>query len=277
MGRVSGKVALVTGAARGQGRSHAIRLAEEGADIIAVDICKDIETVPYAGSTRADLDETVAAVEGLGRKIVAFEGDVRDADGLKKLVDEGVEALGRLDIVSANAGVMTFGTGADTSDELWDVSYEINLKGVYHTLKAAYPHLRDAGGGSIIITSSSSALLGLGNLNHYAAAKGGLISMARTLANEWASDSIRINSICPTAVRTDMVTNEATYKVFRPDLPNPTMDDCMDGFYSLNLLPVAFLEPRDVSNAVLWLASDEARYITGVVLPVDAGQSIKVG
>lgn len=276
MGRVNGKVALVTGAARGQGRSHAVRLAEEGADIIAIDICKDVETVPYAGASRADLDETVRQIEALDRRVCAFEADVRDGDDLKRCIDEGVASLGNLDIVAANAGVMTFGSGADTSDQLWDVSYEVNLKGVYHALKAAYPHLVAAGGGSIIITSSSSALLGLGNLNHYAAAKAGLLGMARVLANEWAQDSIRINSVCPTAVNTDMVTNEATYKVFRPDLENPNMDDCMDGFLSLNLLPVAFLDPRDVSNVVLFLASDEARYLTGLVIPVDAGQTIKV-
>lgn len=278
MGRVQGKVAVITGAARGQGRSHALRLAEEGADIIAIDVCADIETIPYKGATPEDLQETVDLIEKVGRRVSSHQVDVRDGDALAAAISDGVTEFGRLDIVSANAGVMGYGPADNTSDEVWDVSYEINLKGVYHTIKAAVPHIIAGGeGGSVVITSSSAALLGFGNLSHYAAAKAGLIGMARTMANEFAQHSIRFNTICPTAVRTDMITNDATYKVFRSDLENPTMEDCMDGFNGMNLLPVAFIDPIDVSNAVLFLASDEARYINGIVMPVDAGQCIKLG
>jgi (+)-trans-carveol dehydrogenase/(-)-trans-carveol dehydrogenase len=275
-GRVEGKVAFITGAARGQGRSHAIRLAQEGADIIAVDICEDIPTIPYAGATEADLAETVKEVEVLDRRIVAVQADVRDYAGLKKAVDDGVAQLGRLDIVSANAGVGAGPHAAWKIDEAtWQTMMGINLTGVWHTAKAAIPHLIAGKGGSIILTSSAAGLQAYENIAHYVSAKHGVVGLMRTLALELAQYGIRVNSIHPTQVDTPMIQNEQTWRLFRPDLENPTRADFAPASQTLNALPIPWVEPVDVSNAVLFLASDEARYITGVAFPVDAGAVIK--
>jgi SDR family mycofactocin-dependent oxidoreductase len=272
-GRVEGKVAFITGAARGQGRSHAIRLAEEGADIIAIDLNDQVGTVPYAMSTPDDLAQTVKEVEALDRRIVATQADVRDFGALKGALDAGVSELGRLDIVSANAGIFSFGALDELPEQTWQDMIDINLTGVWHTAKAAIPHLIAGGrGGSMILTSSTAGLMALGNIGHYVAAKHGVVGLMRTLALELAPHSIRVNSVHPTSVNTDMIQNEVTYKLFRPDLEHPTRDDAGEAFRSLNALPVRWVEPIDVSNAVLWLASDEARYVTGVTLPIDAGQ-----
>lgn len=275
MGRVEGKVALITGAARGQGRSHATRLAEEGADIIAVDICDQIENVPFPMATRADLEQTVKEVEALGRRIVASVADVRDYDGLAAAVDNGVAQLGRLDVVCANAGVGTFGATESVSARDWATVIDVDLNGVWHTTKAALPHLRASGGGSIIVTSSGAGQKGTGNMPHYVAAKTGLLGYARSLAKEVAKDWIRVNSILPTTVDTDMIHNDAMYKLFRPDLESPTREDTLSAYEGLNLLQVPWVESIDISNAVLFLASDESRYITGIEMPVDAGYLIK--
>ncbi|HEY3878667.1 MAG TPA: mycofactocin-coupled SDR family oxidoreductase [Trebonia sp.] len=276
-GRVAGKVAFITGAARGQGRSHAIRLAQEGADIIAVDILEDVPGIPYAGATEADLAETVKQVEALDRRIVASKADVRDYAGLKKAVDDGVAQLGRLDIVSANAGI---GTSPHKSWELdedtWQTMIDINLTGVWHTAKAAIPHLIEGGnGGAIILTSSAAGLQAYENIAHYVSAKHGVVGLMRTLALELAPHMIRVNSIHPTQVDTPMIQNEATYRLFRPDLEHPTKDDFAPASQTVNALPIPWVEPVDISNAVLFLASDEGRYVTGVTLPVDAGTVIK--
>jgi (+)-trans-carveol dehydrogenase len=275
MGRVEGKVAFVTGAARGQGRSHAIRLAEEGADIIAVDITGQIDSVPYAMSTPDDLAQTVKEVEALDRRIVAVTADVRNYGALKAAVDEGVAQLGKLDIVSANAGIASFGTAADLEEEVWQDMLDVNLTGVWHTAKATIPHLRANGGGSIILTSSAAGLKGYPGLAHYVSAKHGVVGLMRTLANELAPDLIRVNSVHPTSVNTDMIHNKATYDLFAPDLENPTKEQLAERFQAMNALPIPWVEARDISNAVLFLASDEARYITGVTLPVDAGSIAK--
>jgi SDR family mycofactocin-dependent oxidoreductase len=276
-GRVAGKVAFITGAARGQGRSHAIRLAAEGADIIAVDICEDVPGIPYAGATEADLAETVKQVEALDRRIVAAKADVRDYQGLKRALDDGVAQLGRLDIVSANAGIGTSPYNAWEMDEaVWQTMIDINLTGVWHTAKAAIPHLIEGGsGGSIILTSSAAGLQAYQNIAHYVSAKHGVVGLMRTLALELAPHSIRVNSIHPTQVDTPMIQNEATYRLFRPDLEHPTRDDFAPASQAVNALPIPWVEPVDISNAVLFLASDEGRYITGVTLPVDAGTVIK--
>jgi (+)-trans-carveol dehydrogenase/(-)-trans-carveol dehydrogenase len=276
-GRVAGKVAFITGAARGQGRSHAIRLAQEGADIIAVDICEDVPGIPYAGATEADLAETVKQVEALDRRIVAAKADVRDYQGLKKALDDGVAQLGRLDIVSANAGIGTSPYNAwEMDDSVWQTMIDINLTGVWHTAKAAVPHLIAGGnGGSIILTSSAAGLQAYQNIAHYVSAKHGVVGLMRTLALELAPHSIRVNSIHPTQVDTPMIQNEATYRLFRPDLEHPTKDDFAPASQAVNALPIPWVEPVDISNAVLFLASDEGRYITGVTLPVDAGTVIK--
>ena len=276
MGRVEGKVAFITGAARGQGRSHALRLAEEGADIIAVDICNQVGTVKYPMATSEDLQQTVKDVEALDRRIVAVEADVRDLAALKAAVDQGVAELGRLDIVCGNAGIAGFGPADELTDEEWGDMLDINLTGVWHTAKAAIPHLKAGGnGGSIILTSSTAGLMAIENLAHYVAAKHGVVGLMRALALELAPDMIRVNSVHPTSVNTDMIHNSATYKLFAPDLDSPTREQIGERFRTLNALPIDWVEARDISNAVLFLASDEARYITGVTLPVDAGSTTK--
>ncbi|NYE18152.1 mycofactocin-coupled SDR family oxidoreductase [Microbacterium immunditiarum] len=277
MGRLDGKVAFITGAARGQGRSHAIRMAQEGADIIAIDLAKQIDTVPYGMATPDDLAETVRQVEALDRRIVASEADVRDYEGLKAALDEGVAQLGKLDIVSANAGIFSNATAEELTDEAWNDMIAVNLTGVWHTAKAAIPHLRANGGGSIIITSSTAGIKGFPNFVHYVASKHGVVGVMRTLALELAPDSIRVNTVHPTSVDTDMIQNDALYALFMPDLPEDqrTKDEFRGRMATMNALPVPWVEAVDISNAVLWLASDESRYVTGVQLPVDAGSTQK--
>jgi SDR family mycofactocin-dependent oxidoreductase len=270
-GRVQGKVAFITGAARGQGRSHAIRLAQEGADIIAVDVCEDVDTVPYHGATQEDLTETVKAVEALDRRIVASKADVRDYASLKSALDDGVAQLGRLDIVSANAGIFSTAPTAELTEEQWGQMIDINLSGVWRTCKAAIPHLIANNGGSIIITSSGAGLKGFPNFAHYVSAKHGVVGLMRTLALELAPHSIRVNSLHPTNVNTDMIQNEAMYKLFVPGSENPTKEEFAAVSQSMQALPIPWVEPVDISNALLFLASDEGRYITGVTFPVDAG------
>lgn len=277
-GRVEGKVAFITGAARGQGRSHAVRLAEEGADIIAVDVCRRIssnEDIP--ASTPEDLAETVELVKGLNRRIVAEEVDVRDYDALKAVVDSGVEQLGGLDIVVANAGIGNGGATLDkTSEADWDDMIGVNLSGVWKTVKAAVPQLISGGnGGSIILTSSVGGLKAYPHTGHYIAAKHGVVGLMRTFAVELGQHSIRVNSVHPTNVNTPLFMNEGTMKLFRPDLENPGPDDMAVVAQMMHVLPVGWVEPRDSSNAVLFLASDEARYVTGLPMTVDAGSMLK--
>jgi SDR family mycofactocin-dependent oxidoreductase len=276
-GRVAGKVAFITGAARGQGRSHALRLAQEGADIIAVDLCQQVASVPYAMSTPEDLAETVKEIEALDRRIVATQADVRDYGAVKAALDDGVAQLGRLDIVSANAGIFSFGALAELDDATWKDMIDVNLTGVWHTVKAAIPHLRAAGGGSVILTSSTAGLMAIPQIGHYTSAKHGVVGLMRTLAVELAPDLIRVNSVHPTAVDTDMIQNSATYELFAADLPEAerTRDVVGARFAELNALPIPWVEAVDISNAVLWLASDESRYVTGVTLPIDAGSLVK--
>jgi SDR family mycofactocin-dependent oxidoreductase len=224
VGRVEGKVAFITGAARGQGRSHALRLAQEGADIIAVDICRDIPSTHYAGASEADLAETVRQVEALDRRIVAQPTDVRDLSALQRVVDEGLSQLGHIDIVCANAGIASFGAAVDLTEEVWQDMIDINLTGVWKTAKAAAPAMIERGqGGSIILTSSTAGLFAYANLAHYTAAKHGVTGLMRALALEMAPHMIRVNSVHPTAVDTPMVQNEATYELFTGE-PNRTRE-----------------------------------------------------
>jgi SDR family mycofactocin-dependent oxidoreductase len=275
-GRVEGKVAFITGAARGQGRSHAIRLAQEGADIIAVDICAQVDSVPYPMAGPDDLAQTVKDVEALDRRIVAVQADVRDFGALKAALDQGVAQLGRLDIVSANAGIASYGPAGELAEQTWRDMIDINLTGDWHAAKAAIPHLIAGGrGGSIIITSSDAGLKAYQNAAHYVAAKHGVVGLMRTLALELAPHMIRVNSLHPTQVNTDMVMNEPTFRLFMPGTEHPTVEDFRPVSQALNALPIPWVEPVDISNALLFLASDEARYITGVTLPVDAGAAIK--
>ncbi|MCE3550871.1 mycofactocin-coupled SDR family oxidoreductase [Pseudonocardia sp. RS11V-5] len=272
MGRVEGKVAFITGAARGQGRSHAVRLAEEGADIIAIDTTKQVDSVPYPLATAEDLAETVRLVEALDRRIVAREADVRDAASLAAAVEAGVGEFGRLDIVCANAGISSPASTLEMSEQTWQDMLDINLTGVWKSLKVSVPHIISGGrGGAVVITSSLAAIWANENTAHYSAAKAGLVMMAKVMAKEWAEHSIRVNTVHPTTVATDMILNDATYKLFRPDLENPTRTDFEEAARTLNRLPVAALEPRDISETVLHLVADSGRYITGTTQVVDAG------
>ena len=277
-GRMQGKVAFITGAARGQGRAHALRLAQEGADIVAVDICADIDTVTpyYPLATEEELAETVRGVEALDRRIVARKADVRDLDGLQAAFDEGLAEFGHVDTVVANAGIATYGKAWELTGEQWKDMVDVNLTGVFHTAKVAIPSMIEAGrGGSILFTSSIGGLKGIQNVAHYVACKHGIVGLMRTLANELGPHSIRVNTIHPTNVDTIMIQNPGTWAMFSPGDPEPSREKAMPGFLSLNTLPVPWIEPVDISNAVLFLASDEARYVTGVTFPVDAGAFIK--
>ncbi len=276
-GRVEGKVAFITGAARGQGRAHAVRLAQEGADIIAVDICKQIDSVQIPLSTPEDLAETADLVKGHNRRIYTAEVDVRDYDALKAAVDAGVEQMGRLDIIVANAGIGNGGETLDkTSEGDWTDMIDVNLGGVWKSVKAGVPHILAGGrGGSIILTSSVGGLKAYPHTGHYVAAKHGVVGLMRTFAVELGQHNIRVNSVHPTNVNTPLFMNEPTMKLFRPDLENPGPDDMKVVGQLMHTLPIGWVEPEDIANAVLFLASDEARFITGVTLPVDGGSCLK--
>ncbi|MFT4082040.1 MAG: mycofactocin-coupled SDR family oxidoreductase [Nocardioides sp.] len=267
-GTLEGKVAFITGAARGQGRSHAIRLAEEGADIIAVDVLEDYSTVGYPMSAPNDLDETVAAVEALDRRIVARKADVRDRDAVKAAIDAGVAELGHLDIVVANAGICTVQAWDEVTPEIWQDTLDTNLTGVWNSMVLAVPHLIAAGGGSIIATSSTAGIKGLPFLAPYVAAKHGVVGICRSLANELASHHIRVNTVHPTGVDTPMVAGLGGLDSLIGRDPNL-------GPIFMNTYPVEMVDPRDISNAVLYLASDQSRYVTGLELTVDAGNTIR--
>ena len=267
MGKLEGKVAFITGAARGQGRSHAVRLAQEGADIIAVDLCAQIDSVPYPLATREDLDQTVREVEELDRRIVASVADVRDLAALQQAVADGVAQLGRLDIVLANAGIAPFGRSEDIARAFQDV-IDVNLNGTWNTLRATSPVLVEQGeGGAVVLTSSTAGLKGVGGDSPggqaYTAAKHGIVGLMRTFANTLAPHMIRVNTVHPTGVNTPMAMNQFMPQWLKED---PGITGAMG-----NLLPVQIIEPADISNAIAWLVSDEARYVTGVALPVDAG------
>ncbi|WP_123024577.1 mycofactocin-coupled SDR family oxidoreductase [Mycolicibacterium stellerae] len=276
-GRVEGKVAFISGAARGQGRAHAVRLAQEGADIIAVDICKQIDSVQIPLSTPEDLAETADLVKGHNRRIYTAEVDVRDYDALKAAVDAGVEQMGRLDIIVANAGIGNGGATLDKTGEVdWTDMIDVNLGGVWKTVKAGVPHILAGGrGGSIILTSSVGGLKAYPHTGHYVAAKHGVVGLMRTFAVELGAQNIRVNSVHPTNVNTPLFMNEGTMKLFRPDLENPGPDDMKVVGQLMHTLPIGWVEPEDIANAVLFLASDEARYVTGVTLPIDGGSCLK--
>jgi SDR family mycofactocin-dependent oxidoreductase len=268
MGKLDGKVAFITGAARGQGRSHALRLAQEGANIIAVDLAGQIESVPYPMSTPDDLAETVSQIEALDRRIVSVQADTRDLEALKAAAASGVAELGPIDIILANAGIAPQGTKTADAIAFRDV-VEVNLFGVYNTVIAAVPSMIEKGaGGAIVLTSSTQGLSGAGGdgtgaTTGYAAAKHGVVGLMRTFANWLAPQSIRVNTVHPTGVNTPMVVNDAMQAFLNA---NPDMGAALQ-----NLLPVELVQPIDISNAIAWLVSDEARYVTGVTLPVDAG------
>jgi SDR family mycofactocin-dependent oxidoreductase len=267
-GRVAGKVALITGAARGQGRAHAVRLAEEGADIVAVDVCRSVANVPYPASSPADLDETVRAVEQLGRRVLGRVLDTRDLAALAAVADEAVATFGRLDIVVANAGICIMAPWDEVTPEIFRDTIEINLLGTWNTVMATAPHLARGGGGSIILTSSVAGLKALPFLVPYVASKHGVTGLARAFAQELAKDNIRVNSLHPTGVRTGMLSNASVATLERAIAGNPRLAGAFT-----NSLNVELTEPEDQAAAVLFLASDESRFVTATALTVDAGNS----
>jgi SDR family mycofactocin-dependent oxidoreductase len=266
MGRLNGKVAFITGAARGQGRAHAVRLAAEGADIIAVDLCAGFRTVNYPAATPEDLEETVALVQKEGRRIVAQRADVRNMEELQRALDQGVAELGRVDIVVANAGILNVGYSWDMTDEQWEEVIAVNLTGVWHTAKAAIPTMISQGdGGSIILTSSVAGLYGQPFTVSYTAAKHGVVGIATSMANELAEYNIRVNSIHPTGVDTAMA-QEPNFRALVA-----TKADTLGPVF-MNSLPVDLMVPEDVSSVVAFLASDDARTMTGGQVRVDLGK-----
>lgn len=274
MGRLAGKVAFITGGARGQGRAHALRFAEEGADIVVVDACTQIETVPYALATTEDLEETVRLVKERGTSVIGVQADVRDLSSLEHAHHLALEQFGKIDILVANAGVGSFGGAAEITERQWQDVIDIDLTGVWKTARTVIPAMRDrVEGGSLILTSSVAGLVAFLNLAHYTAAKHGVVGLMRALAAELAPHNIRVNSIHPTTVDTPMIDNVETRELFLPGVDNPSREVASELMKGLNALPVPWIEDIDVSNAALWLASDEARYVTGVALPIDAGAS----
>lgn len=273
MGRVSGKIALVTGVARGIGRAQAIRLAQEGADIVAFDLCGPVETVIIPPATPADLEETVRAVEQTGARIVSAVVDVRDGAALRAATDAAVDELGGLDIVCATAGITSSAPGLQLTEQQWRTMLDVNLTGVWQTCKAAAPHLIARGSGSMILTSSIAGLRGLVGVAHYTAAKHGVVGLMRSLAQELAPHGVRVNSVHPTNVDTPMIQNDMVRKSFRPDREQPTREEFAEAARTMNMLAIPWVEPVDIANAALFLASEEARYITAVTLPVDAGST----
>ncbi|QIX52647.1 mycofactocin-coupled SDR family oxidoreductase [Rhodococcus sp. DMU1] len=280
MGRVGGKVAFITGAARGQGRSHAVRLAEEGADIIAVDLCRDIESIQYPMARPEDLEETARLVEKHGRKVVTAQADVRDAAQLRSALERGLAELGRLDIVVAQAGVA--GMKGEPKLQAWSDVVDTNLVGTINAIQVALPHLGE--GASIVATGSTAALMDVSKVDvpgkdpggvAYVFSKRALSQYVHELATHIAPMGIRANVIHPTNCNTDMLQSEPMYRSFRPDLEHPTRADAEPAFGVQQAMPVPYIEPVDISNAVVFLASDEARYVTGMQMRVDAGGYLK--
>lgn len=276
MNRLEGKVALITGAGRGMGRSHAIRLAEEGAAIVALDICRDIDNASTGLASEADLAETTLLVEKVGGSVVTLEADVRDLEALRRAASTAIDRFGSLDVVCANAAIASFGPSWELSEDAWRDVMDVNLTGSWHTAKACLPVMIEAGrGGSIVFVNSVNGLKSGPGISHYAASKHGVVGLMKSLASEVGRFGIRVNSVHPTMVGTAMTMNEAAFRRYLPEVAEPTLEDMERLMAGRHALDVPMIEAVDVSNAVLWLASDEARYVTGVTLPVDAGMLVR--
>jgi SDR family mycofactocin-dependent oxidoreductase len=278
MGKLDGKVAFITGAARGQGRSHAVRLAEEGADIIAVDLCAPISSMNYPNASPEDLDQTVKEVEATGRKIIARIGDVRLREQLKEILDEGIAAFGHVDVIVANAGICP-GRDDTLCGGFVDAT-DVDLIGAMNTVAVALPHLQ--AGASVIVTGSTAGMMKgttemMGNSGGvgYSWAKQTVVRYVEVLALQLASHMIRMNGIHPTNCDTDLLHNVDVYRAFRPDLENPKREDVMDSLPLMQAMPIPYIDPQDVSHLVAFLASDESRYITGLNIRIDAGAMLK--
>lgn len=274
MGLLDGKVAMITGGGRGQGRSHALTLAREGADILVCDICDEIEDVPYPLATEADLKETVRLVEELGRRVVAVKADVRNHKQVKAVVDRGISEFGKIDILIANAGVTSYHTLVELTEEQFDCVVDTNLKGVFNCINTVVPHMLRQNYGRVVATSSMSGRQGQYSLGHYDASKWGIIGMIKALSLETAKNGITANCILPTSVNTGMLHNATTYRLFLPGLDsNPSLEQVGEVFKTLNPMEIPWVEPEDIANAALFLVTDSARYINGETLAVSAGWS----
>ena len=271
MGKLDGRVALITGGARGQGRSHALTFAREGASIVVCDIAEQVETVPYTMANDDQLAETAKLVEEFDQRCLAIKADVRDTAAVQRVVDQTMNEFGRLDILIANHGILSLTPVADMTDEQWNDVVDTDLTGVFKSMRAVIPHMVEQGWGRIIATASMAGRTGLPTVAHYCAAKWGVIGLTKSVAREVADRGVTVNCICPTNVDTDMIHNQAFYQLFAPGVENPTREQAVPGFQSLNAIPVPWIEPRDISEAMLFIASEEARYITGEALHVSAG------
>jgi SDR family mycofactocin-dependent oxidoreductase len=273
MGSVDGRVALVTGAARGQGRAHAIALANEGADLIITDLCADISTVPYSLGSSEELAETASMVEATGRRCLTMTADIRDTAAMGLVVEAGLDTFGAIDICVANAGVTGYGKFHELDDDTWNDMIDVDLTGTFKTIRAVLPTMLDRRYGRIIATSSMAGRMGNANLAHYVAAKWGVIGMVKSLAMEVANKGITVNAIAPAAVDTPMLHNEAMYKLFCPDMEAPTREDVTPRYQAMNRLGVAWMDPEEISRAVLFVAADAAGSMTGQVIEVSLGSS----
>ena len=270
--RLAGNVALITGGARGQGRAHALALAAEGADIALCDIVSQLDTVDYAMSSPEDLVETVRLVESLDRRCIAIPADVSHTRQVNDMVGAVVDHYGRIDVLVANAGIVSYGKMWEITDEMWDQVIATNLTGVFKVARAVTPHMIEQRRGRVIMTSSMAARMGLASLGHYVASKWGVIGLAKTLALEVAKHGITVNVICPATVNTPMVDNDLSYRRFRPELENPTQADMLHRMRTLNPIPEPWSTPEAIARAVVYLATDEG-FITGSVLDVGLGST----
>jgi SDR family mycofactocin-dependent oxidoreductase len=271
MGELDGQTALITGGARGQGRSHALVLAGEGANVVVTDICGQVETAPQVPATKEDLDETVRLVEELGVRCLGIQADVRSPDQMQEAADAALREFDRIDILLANAGIMRMGRFDELSIEEFQVHIDVLLTGVANSIRAVLPGMQQRGYGRIVATGSGASRSGIGNLVPYVAAKWGIVGMCKSIAIEVAKQGINVNVVAPFTVDTMLNWNENVYRHMRPDLDKPGKAEAIEALRSLNELPIDFLEPIDVSNAVLFLVSQKARYVTGTVFDVMAG------
>jgi SDR family mycofactocin-dependent oxidoreductase len=271
----AGRVAIVTGGARGQGLSHALAFARRGAAVVICDAPAPLATVAYPLSTEADLETAVTAVRDAGGRCLGVPADVRDSAAMQRVVAAAIAEYGRVDILAANAAICSFGRVAEMDDVMWDETIEVNLSGVFHALRSVVPAMTEQGYGRIVVTASMAARGGWENLGHYTASKWGVIGLVKSLALEVAAQGVTVNAVCPTSVNTPMMHNDAAYRAVRPDIENPTLEDALPGFTAANPIPVPWVDPSDITEAVLFLASDEARYITGESIAVSAGASAR--
>jgi SDR family mycofactocin-dependent oxidoreductase len=267
------QVALITGAARGQGRAHALGLAEDGADVVICDIGAQIDSVPYPLASEDDLHETAQLVEKLGRQCLVAICDVRDPRAVESLVADAMERFGRIDIAVPNAGIASYGTVEELTDTQWRDMLDTNLSGVFHVMRAVVPGMRQRGYGRIVATASMAARGGTANAAHYVAAKWGVIGLVKSLSIEVAAQGITVNAVCPANVNTTMIKNDTMYKLFRPDLESPELEDVLPGFTDFHRIPVPWVEPEEITRVVRFLADPGSTFISGSTFDVACGNT----